>query len=227
MRNSRFLMPALALIVTVGSCQNRSSETADNDSTMHDESSMSMDSMDSMKNNEMMSAMTGMMGAMHQMTMTGNADVDFAMMMKGHHQGAVDMAAIELKSGEDATLKQMAQKITDAQKAEIKELDAFVDSHKNFGEDYDPAKKDMGFAKVMEESMMGMMNMPKMDEHTASSTDHQFVSMMVPHHQSAANIAKGFLQYGKDAGLLGMAKKMISDQTQEIEEFNKWNDQHK
>lgn len=226
MKSIKLLLFAFALIVTIGACQNRSSDTADSDSPMTDKSSMSMSNMDSTKNNKMMSATNGMMDAMHQMTMTGNVDVDFAMMMKGHHQGAVDMAEIELKSGEDATLKQMAQNIIDAQKAEIKELDALIDSRKNPVKNYDPTKKGEGFAKVMEGSMKGMMDMPKMDEHMSSSTDRQFVSMMIMHHKSAVDMAKGYLQSGKDAKMIIMAKKMITDQTQEIEEFKIWKENH-
>lgn len=61
---------------------------------------------------------------MKSMTMspTGNADKDFAMMMIPHHQGAIDMAQIELKYGADPILKSMAQKIIDAQ---MKEIDEF------------------------------------------------------------------------------------------------------
>ena len=228
MKNFKFLIPALALVMIIGACQNRSSETAGNDSTMQDdESSMSMDGMNSMKSNEMMSAMSGMMDAMKQMTMTGNADVDFAMMMQRHYQGAVDMAAIELESGEDTTLKQLAQKIIENQKTEIKELQAFIDAHKNPAKNYDPTKKNEGFAKSMEESMMVMMNMPKMDDESASSTDHRFVDMMIPHHQSAVDMAKGFLQYGKDDNLKSMATKIVEDQNMEIAEFKKWKSQVK
>lgn len=56
------------------------------------------------------------------MAPSGDADKDFAMMMIAHHQGAIDMAEIELKYGKDPALKEMAQKIIDAQKKEIEEF---------------------------------------------------------------------------------------------------------
>ena len=52
-------------------------------------------------------------------TMTGNSDRDFAAMMIAHHQGAIDMAKIELQYGKAPELKDLAQKIVAAQEAEI------------------------------------------------------------------------------------------------------------
>ena len=75
------------------------------------------------------SMMKGMKG-MEGMQMTGDADHDFAMMMKMHHQGAIDMAQMEMKSGKDAKMKAMAKKIEEAQRKEIKEFDDWLAKHK-------------------------------------------------------------------------------------------------
>ena len=66
---------------------------------------------------------------MGAMAMTGNADVDFAMMMKVHHQGAIDMAEMELKHGKEPQMKKMAKDIIAAQKKEIAQFDKFLASH--------------------------------------------------------------------------------------------------
>lgn len=58
--------------------------------------------------------------------MTGNADVDFAQMMRIHHQGAIDMAESELRDGKDPKMLKMAKDIISAQKKEIAVLDAFL-----------------------------------------------------------------------------------------------------
>lgn len=63
---------------------------------------------------------------MSSMAMTGNSDVDFAMMMRIHHQGAIDMAQAELRDGKDPQMRKMAQDIIAAQKKEIAQFDKFL-----------------------------------------------------------------------------------------------------
>lgn len=57
--------------------------------------------------------------------MTGDADKDFALMMIPHHQGAIDMAKVELQHGKDPKLRAMAETIIKAQEKEIAELKAW------------------------------------------------------------------------------------------------------
>ncbi|MBL8895605.1 MAG: DUF305 domain-containing protein [Rhizobiales bacterium] len=70
-----------------------------------------------------------MMDGMAGMKMSGDADKDFAMMMIPHHQGAIDMAEIELKYGKDPALRKMAEDIISAQKKEIEEFKAWQQKH--------------------------------------------------------------------------------------------------
>ena len=63
---------------------------------------------------------------MSSMKMTGNTDVDFAMMMRIHHLGAIDMAQAELRDGKDPQMKKMAKAIISAQKKEIAQFDKFL-----------------------------------------------------------------------------------------------------
>lgn len=63
---------------------------------------------------------------MSSMQMTGNADMDFAMMMRIHHQGAIDMAEAELRDGKAPEMRKMAKEIIAAQKKEIAQLDRFL-----------------------------------------------------------------------------------------------------
>lgn len=79
---------------------------------------------------EMRDSMMGMMKSMDAMKMSGDTDRDFAMMMKMHHQGAIDMAQIELKNGKDAEMRAMAKGIIEAQRKEIKEFDEWLAKRK-------------------------------------------------------------------------------------------------
>ena len=79
-----------------------------------------------MKGMDMKSMMKNNDDKMASMKMTGNADVDFAMMMRVHHQGAIDMAQAELRDGKDAQMRKLATNIIAAQKKEIAQLDKFL-----------------------------------------------------------------------------------------------------
>lgn len=87
---------------------------------------MPMADSSSMQGKDMMSAMAKMRAQMESMKMTGNVDEDFAMMMRTHHQGAIDMSKIELANGKDRELRKMAQKTIDDQTKEIAKLDKWM-----------------------------------------------------------------------------------------------------
>ena len=87
--------------------------------------SMDMKGMDS-KGMDMKSMMKSNDDKMAAMKMTGNADVDFAMMMRIHHQGAIDMAQAELLDGKDGQMRKLATDTIAAQKKEIVQLDKFL-----------------------------------------------------------------------------------------------------
>ena len=82
--------------------------------------------MKGMKNMDMQAMMKGNNDQMSGMKMTGNVDVDFAMMMRIHHQGAIDMAQVELRDGKAPEMRKMAKDIIAAQKKEIAQLDRFL-----------------------------------------------------------------------------------------------------
>jgi uncharacterized protein (DUF305 family) len=59
--------------------------------------------------------------------MLDDPDVAFICSMIPHHQGAIDMARVELEHGNDQWAKDMAQKVIDAQEQEIEEMLAWLE----------------------------------------------------------------------------------------------------
>ena len=165
----------------------------------------------------MMSLMHGNMAQMKAVPATGNADRDYAALMKVHHQGAVDMAQMLLGQGADAQLKEMAQKMITEQQSEIARFDSVLATLPAQGTDtafYTKSIKDM--------------DAMHMDMTHTGSIDKDFVQMMIPHHQGAIDMSRTYLKSGaRNASLKAMANTIITDQQKEIGELQAWLDRNK
>lgn len=78
---------------------------------------------------ENMEKMALTMPAMMQGMMHEDPDVAFACAMIAHHQGAIDMARIQLRYGKDEWIRTLAQNIIDAQVREIEEMTKWIADH--------------------------------------------------------------------------------------------------
>ncbi|RWA75420.1 MAG: DUF305 domain-containing protein [Mesorhizobium sp.] len=76
-----------------------------------------------------MSAMAKMDPAMMEGIKAKDPDVAFICGMIAHHQGAIDMAEVELKYGNNGDAKKKAQKVISAQKQEIKDFKKWLEAH--------------------------------------------------------------------------------------------------
>ncbi len=163
-------------------------------------------------------AMAKMMQQMNANKPIGNTDHDFSHLMMAHHQGAVDMSEVELRDGQDATLKAMAQKIITDQKKEIAALDKVAERLDGSAKNYTPKDPSDRFQKRLNQSMK-----PVMAPMTPSgNVDRDYAAMMVAHHTSAVQMAAAEVALGKDAQTKKMAQVMITAQNAEIQQFNAW-----
>jgi len=55
-----------------------------------------------------------------------------------------------------------------------------------------------------------------------ANIDHNFASMMLPHHRGAIDMAKAELSYGKDPVMRRLAQEILVDQQSEIDTMQLW-----
>jgi uncharacterized protein (DUF305 family) len=83
--------------------------------------------------------------------------------------------------------------------------------------------------KTFDQLMDGAMSIMHRGMHTAEysgEADHDFVTMMIPHHQGAIDMAKALLLYGKDPQMRRLAQEIITEQQSEIQLMQLWLKQH-
>jgi uncharacterized protein (DUF305 family) len=79
----------------------------------------------------------------------------------------------------------------------------------------------MSFMHAMHESMDRMDNGMK-SAPMNGDVDHDFATMMMPHHQDAIDMAKAELAHGKDPVMRRLAEEIIVDQQSEIQAMQLW-----
>lgn len=165
---------------------------------------------------------TKSMTGMHDEMMVGMAyndpDTAFAKGMLGHHRGAIDMAKIELKYGTDAAMRELAQKITVAQQAEIDILNKWLAGHPDAAK---PKSNTQAMQQAYAKSMDGMHG-DMMLAITDPLPDMAFARGMLPHHIGAVDMAKIQLKYGTDEEMRKLAQDIIDAQQPEIQVMKNW-----
>jgi uncharacterized protein (DUF305 family) len=64
----------------------------------------------------------------------------------------------------------------------------------------------------------GMMDASKLN----GNADHDFLRMMIPHHQGALDMAESYLKFGKDEKVRKLAREIVVAQKKEIAQMEKW-----
>ncbi|RYZ30909.1 MAG: DUF305 domain-containing protein [Chitinophagaceae bacterium] len=208
--NKTFILAGLATIALA--CNNNGGSNDHTNHAAHQDTSSNTKNKNQM--NPITETMDKMMHQMHGATPTGNNDIDFAAMMVEHHKGAVEMAEVEVSKGANPELKAFAQQVIDDQDKEIRFMQEFI---AKAAKTKSPNAEQ--FQKALNQSMMAMMN----DKPTIyNDIDKDFAAQMVPHHQSAVDMAKAYLEFGQEQSLKTLCENIVRSQTSEIAWLNKW-----
>jgi uncharacterized protein (DUF305 family) len=144
-------------------------------------------------------------------------DIYWMSQMIAHHQAAVIMAKIVIGAGKDTKIKAAAQAVVTAQSAEVKQLTAWLKSWYN-------SPPNANQMQLMMTDMQPMMLAAKggMDGMVMGDADRNFLENMIPHHQSAVEMAKLALTKALRPQLKTFAQQVIDDQSKEINQYQVW-----
>jgi uncharacterized protein (DUF305 family) len=157
----------------------------------------------------------GSMGMAREMVMENGkySDKAFIDAMVPHHQGAVEMAEVALENAEHERIKQLSRTIISTQRAEIEQLKAIK-------------QQEFGTSKVpMETSAQEMQMMGMTDPDTLANKnpfDKAFIDAMIPHHQSAIEMAQVAREESQNPKIKELAKNIVTAQQREIEQMLQW-----
>ena len=206
-RYAKFGLPVLllALAILLASCGGGSAQSADQD---EDGKSGGMSGMKGMDHG------SGGMASGMLMKNGKYSDERFIDAMVPHHEGAVEMARVALKNAEHPEIKQLAENIISTQKAEIEELKSI--KQEEFGTSKVPMDMSMGRMKDM-----GMMMNPE-DLAKRDPFDRAFIENMIPHHQSAIEMAGVARKETDNPKIKKLATNIIEAQEREISQMKQW-----
>ena len=196
------------------------------DTTMdHDEHNMDSDMAEHAATTdfgkEYMDSMNDMHEDMMESMQANDADVAFAKGMLPHHEGAVDMAEIQLKYGKDETMRKLAEDVIAAQEAEIKQMEDWLEANPDTEEQPNTIEMRQAY-----DASMKSMHDDMMQGILSEDADMAFAKGMLPHHEGAVAMAEVQLKYGKNEEMRKLAQEIIDAQKAEIDLMQNWINEH-
>lgn len=145
------------------------------------------------------------------------SDERFIDAMVPHHQGAIEMTKVALKHAEHEEIIQLSHNIISNQQAEIEELKSI--KQEEFGTSNVPME-------MSQEQMRGMgMMMDPQQLANQKPFDEAFIDAMIPHHQSAIEMAQVAYRESDNPEIKALAEGIVDAQTQEIAQMEGWRQQ--
>jgi uncharacterized protein (DUF305 family) len=138
------------------------------------------------------------------------ADIMFLQMMIPHHQQAVDISNLAMKTSKDSELLALAKKIAADQAAEIIQMKAWLNDA--------GAGRDMGHSM---DGMGGMLNdaeLSALNAETGTKFDILWLKGMTGHHDGAIHMTT-MIRDASNPDIKAFGEKVIADQTAQIDQM--------
>lgn len=164
------------------------------------------------KDTRLLQTMQTMSKDIDNVNSTNDPDQDFAVKMRIHHKGAINMANYELSKGNDNEVKQMADTIVRLHTLEIAQLDSFLNEH-TVKVDSINGKE---FVDESEQAMEKLDSLIKVKT-LSGDVDHDFLVLMIEHHNNGVELADAELEFGQDDSLKTLVTKMREGAEEEID----------
>ena len=205
----------LAVTVILAACGGAGGGQQGSESGSEQEPAEKADGMDHSQMNHGSMDM-GSNGMARQMVMENGkySDKAFIDAMVPHHQGAIEMARVALKNAEHAEIRELSRNIISSQQAEIEELKAIKK------EEFGTSNVPMEMSPEQMRSMGVMMDPQELANR--EPFDKAFIDAMIPHHQSAIEMAEVAYEKSKNPRIKELAENIMSAQKREIEQMKQW-----
>ena len=143
---------------------------------------------------------------MNESSFTG-ADVMFLQMMIPHHQQAIDISNIALKTSKDSELLALAKTIIGAQSAEIIQMQAWL-----HGSNSNPG---MGHSMDGMGGMLDDAELSALSAATGSEFDRLWLKGMIGHHDGAIHMTQ-MIEDARNLEIKSFGEKVVKDQSAQI-----------
>lgn len=155
-----------------------------------------------------------------------DADVAFAKRMVPHHQQAVEMAELAASRGSTDKVKELANRIKQAQDPEIQQMNGWLaqwgatSTSPSTGMDHGSTGTSApGMDHGSGPGMMTDDEMRQLEQASGVEFDRMFLDMMIRHHQGAVEEARAEVAKGTNADAKALAQRIIDTQQAEIAEM--------
>lgn len=151
---------------------------------------------------------------------SSNANRAFLEAMIPHHESAIEMATLAKRRAQHPEVRELATRIVNTQRGEIRQIERI---HQRLFEQKILPNSDAHEGLGLSAQEAGMAHMePTAALADAKPFDKAFIDEMVAHHKGAIRMARAVLDETDDSGVRSLAEAIVTTQSDEIEQMNRW-----